>query len=62
TNIVRFGVPRGSGNKIAALLKDEGVLVNGGHSDLRMVTHYGVEPDDIDYTLDAMSRVTREVA
>lgn len=62
TNIVRFGVPPGSGNKIAALLKDEGVHINGGAADLRVVTHYGVDSGDIDFTLAAWSRVMPQVA
>jgi threonine aldolase len=62
TNIVRFGVPAGSGDKIAAILKTEGVYINGGHSDLRMVTHYGVDNEDIDFALVAMRKVMAQVA
>jgi threonine aldolase len=61
TNIVRFGVLKGSGNKIAALLKDEGVHINGGDSDLRMVTHYWVSSSDIDFTLKAMRKTMAQV-
>lgn len=62
TNIVRFGVPAGSGDKIAGLLKEQGVYINGGDADLRMVTHYGVDSEDIDFTLLAMRKVMSEVA
>lgn len=61
TNIVRFGVPAHSGNRIASLLKGEGVLMNGGDSDLRLVTHYGVDSEDIDFTLIAMRKVMEAV-
>ncbi len=62
TNIVRFGVPKGTGNEIAARLKDEGVYINGGDADLRIVTHYGVDSEDIDFTLLAMRKVMSEIA
>lgn len=62
TNIVRFGVPDGSGDRIAGLLKEQGVYINGGDSDLRMVTHYGIDSEDIDFTLLAMKNVMGQVA
>lgn len=62
TNIVRFGIPSGTGNTIAAMLKEEGVYINGGDSDLRIVTHYGVDSEDIDFTLVAMRKVMAAVA
>ncbi len=62
TNIVRFGVPDGSGDRIAAMLLEQGVYMNGGYSDLRMVTHYGIDSEDIDFTLLAMRNVMSEVA
>lgn len=61
TNIVRFGVPKGSGGKVAAGLKEEGVYINSGDSDLRMVTHYWVSSADIDFTLKAMRKVMAAV-
>lgn len=57
TNIVRFGVPAGRGHQIASVLKEEGVYINPGDSSLRVVTHYGVDSEDIDFTLEAMRRV-----
>jgi threonine aldolase len=61
TNIVRFGVPAHTGNKIAKLLKERGVHINGGDSDLRMVTHYGIDSEDIDFALVATRKVMAEV-
>ena len=61
TNIVRFGVPSKKGNEIAAGLYREGVYMNTGESSLRLVTHYGVDSEDIDYTLEAMRRVVADV-
>ena len=57
TNIVRFGVPKGTGAKVAAALKEQGVYINSGDSDLRMVTHYWVTSADIEFTLKAMRKV-----
>jgi len=57
TNIIRFDVPQDSGARIAAGLEEEGVLINSGASDLRMVTHYGVGSRDIDFTLTATAKV-----
>ncbi|MBI2964991.1 MAG: low-specificity L-threonine aldolase [Chloroflexi bacterium] len=61
TNIVRFGIPSRKGNEIAAGLYKEGIYVNPGDSALRLVTHYGVDSEDIDYTLEAMRRVVAAV-
>jgi threonine aldolase len=54
TNIVRFGIPSGRGVEIAAELRREGVLINSGASELRMVTHYGITASDITATVEAM--------
>jgi len=62
TNIVRFGVPAHKGNEIAGRLKEEGVLINGGDSDLRFVPHYGIDSEDIDIAIVAMDKVMAEVA
>ena len=53
TNIVYFGVPAGTGHRIAGALRERGVLINPGDSELRMVTHYGIERGDIDAALRA---------
>ena len=62
TNIIRFGVPAHTGDKIAALMKEEGVYINGGDSDLRIVTHYGVSKDDYELTISALDRVMNKIA
>lgn len=65
TNIIRFSVPHNSGIRIAARLEDEGVLINparAGEVSLRMVTHYGIDASDIEFTLSAMRQVMSEVA
>jgi threonine aldolase len=62
TNIVRFGVPDHKGNEIAARLKEEGVIINGGDSDLRFVPHYGIDSEDIDIAIVAMDKIMAEVA
>ena len=51
SNIVFFNIPPGSGAAISAGLKERGVLVNAGDPVMRMVTHYGISSEDIDYTL-----------
>ncbi|MBP39228.1 MAG: low-specificity L-threonine aldolase [Dehalococcoidia bacterium] len=62
TNIIRFGVPAHTGNRIAARMKEEGVYINGGDSDLRIVTHYGVSSEDYEFTISALDRVMNEIA
>jgi len=57
TNIVYFDIPEGAGQEIAERLRGRGILVNAGDPVMRMVTHYGVEAEDIDYTLIAMSEI-----
>lgn len=62
TNIIRFRVPPHTGNQIASRLKEEGVYINGGDSDLRVVTHYGVTNEDYEFAISALDRVMRELA
>ena len=62
TNIIRFRVPPHTGNQIASRLKEEGVYINGGDSDLRIVTHYGVTNEDYEFAISALDRVMRELA
>jgi|TARA_B100000315_G_scaffold219514_1_gene221497 threonine aldolase len=62
TNIIRFRVPPHTGNQIASRLKEEGVYINGGDSDLRIVTHYGLTNDDYEFAISALDRVMRELA
>ena len=60
SNIVYFNIPPGSGTSISADLKDRGILVNTGDPVMRMVTHYGISSEDIDYTLVAMQEHFRQ--
>ena len=60
TNIVYFGIPEGSGRAITDALRGRGILVNAGDPVMRMVTHYGIASEDIDYTLLAMTEVFKE--
>jgi len=62
TNIIRFRVPSHTGNQIASRLKEEGVYINGGDSDLRIVTHYGVTNEDYEFAISALDRVMRKLA
>lgn len=62
TNIIRFGVPAHTGTEIAARLFEEGVYINGGDSDLRIVTHYGVSREDYEFAVSALDRVMKEIA
>jgi len=62
TNLIRFGVPAHKGNEIAARLKEEGVYINGGDSDLRIVSHYGVSGADYDFAMVALDRVMKTIA
>ena len=62
TNIIRFRVPSHTGNQIASRLKEEGVYINGGDSDLRIVTHYGVTNENYEFAISALDRVMRELA
>ena len=54
TNIVRFGVPAGTGYQIAEELRRAGVLINPGAEELRMVTHYGIDARDVTAAVEAM--------
>jgi threonine aldolase len=58
TNIL-FVEPDGiDGAQLVSGLKERGVLTTGSPGRIRMVTHYGIERDDIDYALES----AREVA
>ncbi len=54
SNIVYFNIPPGSGATISSNLCERGILVNAGDPVMRMVTHYGISSEDIDFTLVAM--------
>ena len=60
SNIVFFSIPPGSAAAISTNLKERGILVNPGDPMMRMVTHYGISSEDIDYTLVALQEHFRE--
>ena len=60
TNIVYFNIPEGAGREISDGLRERGILVNAGDPVMRMVTHFGVESEDIDYTLIAISEMFKD--
>lgn len=60
SNIVFFNIPPGSGAAISQNLKQHGILVNSGDPVMRMVTHYGISSEDIDYTLVAFQEHFRQ--
>jgi len=56
TNILFFKVESMPAQDFAARLRERGVLSSGGGR-VRMVTHYGIEREDIDYALEAIREV-----
>ena len=60
TNIVYFSIPPGSARSISAQMAERGILVNPGDPVMRIVTHYGISSEDIDYTLIAMRDSLRD--
>ena len=62
TNIVFFDLIRGdmTADELVNQLDEEGVRMSaGGSQRLRAVTHYHISSDDIDYTLNAFSKVLK---
>ena len=57
TNIIYFQIPPGTGQTIAQNLKKHGILVNPGDPTMRMVTHHGITTEDINYTLNTLTRI-----
>ncbi len=65
TNIVVFRLRDQSWSpaSFTSALREQDVLIGGfGDDRLRMVTHYGVDGDDIDITLAAVGRVLKPAA
>ena len=48
--------------EISGRLRERGVLCSMVHGRLRMLTHYGIERDDIDYALDVIREVTASLS
>ena len=65
TNIVVYDVSGLSmtGSEWVKRLKQQGILAGAQeHGRVRMVTHYGVEKKDIDFTLEIVDKITRKMA
>ena len=61
TNLVFFEVTAGPSLELARRLADRGILVGPREgSKWRMVTHYGITPDDVDHALEAIETVFGE--
>ena len=62
TNIVFFAPDGIDGAALAARLRERGVLCTGGAQRLRMVTHFGIEREDVEYALDTVREVAASLA
>ncbi len=61
TNLVFFEITKGDPATIARKLNERGVKGGSPSRRWRLVTHYGITSDDIDYTLDVMETTMKEV-
>ncbi len=61
TNMLFFTVDGIDGEAFRAQLRERGVLFSGGPVRFRMVTHYGIERDDVDYALQAVNEVAKSL-
>ena len=58
TNLVFFKVPEGRSKEFATKLGEKGIRVGEREdSRWRLVTHYGITSDDIDYSLQVINSV-----
>jgi hypothetical protein len=48
--------------KLNAALRERGVLSTMVHGRVRMLTHYGIERNDIDHALDVIREVTASLS
>ena len=61
TNIVYFRTERDIGQELARRLRQCGILLDGEKKLSRMVTHYGVSREDIDYLLLSLSQAMQDI-
>ena len=56
---MRFDLKEMDSDDFASRLRKNGVLINGSvkSKSLRMVTHYGIISEDIDYTIEQVSKI-----
>tara|TARA_B100000029_G_scaffold136742_1_gene131449 strand:- start:284 stop:1354 length:1071 start_codon:yes stop_codon:yes gene_type:complete len=59
TNIVYVELDDGNGPLFASKLRDLGVLANGRFNWVRFVTHYGINPEDVDEALSIIETAAR---
>ena len=62
TNLVFCTTDGIDGNDLVAGLRERGVLSSGSPQRLRMVTHYGIERQDVEYALQAVREVVASLA
>jgi threonine aldolase len=62
TNILFWRHPGIDTPALAAALRERGVLGSMVHGRMRMLTHYGIERDDIDYALETIREVTASLS
>jgi len=62
TNIVFLKTNGINGEQLAARLKERGVLSSGSPQRLRMVTHYGIEAEDVEYAAQAVREVVASLS
>ncbi len=61
TNIIFFSIEANKSRELARGLRTRGVLIDSEKKLVRMVTHYGISREDIDYLLKSVSEVMREI-
>ena len=59
TNMVYLSPQTMSAEEFVAALRERGVLCGGGYGRVRLVTHYGVNAEDVDEALDVIESVAR---
>ena len=60
TNIVI--VPEPQAEKVSAMLKEQGILANKfGQGRFRMVTHYGINDENVNYTLEKLREIKKSL-
>jgi len=62
TNLVFFEPAGINGAALAQGLRDRGVLSSGSSARLRMVTHHGIEREDVEYVLENVREVAASLA
>ena len=61
TNIIFFAIETNKSRELARGLRARGILIDSEKKLVRMVTHYGISREDIDYLLKSVSEVMREI-